>query len=241
VVWWRGGRAEAHLGCGWHILWWFEMCGTKWNPRTCASETRTPRKSTRGARGQGRSSITTHQGTVVSKRRHVLSSSSIGSSRSSAYLPSRGHHRPAIIIRLRAVPRLCSIVHHGATTSSSGSSIGGTTSSVDGALGGPPPSSTGGGNRATSSSVSIYNMASGASSQRSGALISGLVVTAASRCSSRNSRMKICLLFIWSYWIQQLLLFFLVRCWFSHCVAVIVYSGQTENYKPDFHMCSSGI
>jgi hypothetical protein len=58
------------LGGGWHILWWFGVCGTKWNLRSCASETSHPCKSTRVASGQGCGSTATRQETVVSKRRH---------------------------------------------------------------------------------------------------------------------------------------------------------------------------
>ena len=127
---------------------------------------RTPRKSARGARGQGRGSTATRRRTVVSKRRHPLSSSSVGGSRSLPSSPSRGHHRPAVIIRHGAALRPCSTCRHGAVTSCSGGGIGGTASSVGGALGGPPPPSTGGGNRATSSSVSSCNKALGAPSTK---------------------------------------------------------------------------
>jgi hypothetical protein len=121
----------------------------------------TPRKSARGAKGQGRGSTATHRETDVSKCRHPLSSSSVGGSRSLPSSSSRGHQRLAVIIRHGAAPRLCSTVRHGAATSSFGGSIGGMASAMGGALGGPPPSSTGGGNRATSSSMSNYNKVSG--------------------------------------------------------------------------------
>jgi hypothetical protein len=49
----------------------------------------TPRKSVRGARGQGRGSTATRWETVVSKRSHPLSSSSVGGSRSLPSSPSR--------------------------------------------------------------------------------------------------------------------------------------------------------
>jgi hypothetical protein len=98
---------------------------------------RTPRKSARGARGQGRGSTATRQGTVISKCRHPLSSSSVGGSRSLPSSPSRGHHRPTVIIRHGAAPRQCSTGRHGAATSSSGGNIRGTASSAGGALGGP--------------------------------------------------------------------------------------------------------
>jgi hypothetical protein len=118
---------------------------------------RTPRKSARGARGEGHGSTATHRGTIVSKRCHPLSSSSVSGSRSLPSSPKRGHHYPTVIIRHRAAPRLCSTGRHGVATSSSGGGIGGTTSSAGGTLGCPPPSSTGGGNIATSSSVSNCN------------------------------------------------------------------------------------
>jgi hypothetical protein len=118
---------------------------------------RTPCNSARGARGEGHESTTTRWGTVVSKRHHPLSSSSVGGSRSLPSSPSRGHHQPTIIICHGAAPRQCSTSRHGATTSSSGSGIGGMAASTGSALGGPPPSSTGGCNRVTSSSVSSFN------------------------------------------------------------------------------------
>jgi hypothetical protein len=79
----------------------------------------TPRKSTRGARGEGRGSTATHRGTVVSKRPHPLSFSSVGGSRSLPSSPSRGHHRAAFMICHGAAPRPCSTGRHGAATSSS--------------------------------------------------------------------------------------------------------------------------
>jgi hypothetical protein len=116
--------------------------------------------------GSGSGNTATRQGTVVSKRRHPLSSSSVGGNRARPSSPSRGHHRPAVVIRHGVAPRPCSIVRHGEATSSSGGGIGGMTSSADGALGGPPPSSTGDGNRATSSSVSSCNKALSAPSRK---------------------------------------------------------------------------
>jgi hypothetical protein len=127
---------------------------------------RTPRKSARGASGEGRRRTATHRGTVISKRHHPLSSSLVGGSRSLPSSPSIGHHRPAVIIRHEVAPRPCSTSHPGAATSSSVGSIGGTTSSAGGALGGPLPSSTDGSNRATSSSVSSCNKVSGAPSTK---------------------------------------------------------------------------
>jgi hypothetical protein len=126
----------------------------------------TPRKSARGARGQGRENTATRRGAVVSKRCHPLSSSSVDGSRSLPSSPSRGHHRPAVIIRHGAAPRPCSTGRLGAATSSSGGGIGGTASSAGGALGGPPPSSMSGGNRATSLSMSSCNNAPGAPSTK---------------------------------------------------------------------------
>jgi hypothetical protein len=41
---------------------------------------RTPHKLERGARGQGRESTATRRGTIISKRRHPLSSSSVDNS-----------------------------------------------------------------------------------------------------------------------------------------------------------------
>jgi hypothetical protein len=67
----------------------------------------TPRKSVRGARGQGHGSTATHRETVVSKRSHPLSSSSVGGSRSLPSSPRRGHNRPTVIICHGAVPRSC--------------------------------------------------------------------------------------------------------------------------------------
>jgi hypothetical protein len=127
---------------------------------------RTPLKSARGARGQGCGSAATRWGTIVSKRRHPLSSSSVSDSQSLPSSLSRGHHRPTVIIRHGEAPRPCSTGRPGATTSSSSGDIGGTASSAGGALGGPPPSSTSGGNRATSLSVSNCNKASGAPSTK---------------------------------------------------------------------------
>jgi hypothetical protein len=127
---------------------------------------RTPRNSARSARGEGRRSTATRRGTVVSKRCHPLSSSSVSGSRSLPSSSSRGHHRPAVIIRHGAAPGPCATGHHGAATSSSGDGIGGTASSVGGALGGSPPSCASGGNRATSSSVSSCNKVPGAPSTK---------------------------------------------------------------------------
>jgi hypothetical protein len=127
---------------------------------------RTPRKSTRGARGEGCGSTATRQGTVVSKRHHPFSSSSVGDSRSLPSSSSRGHHQPAVIIRHGAVPRPCMTGRNVAATSSSGGGIGGMTSSAGGALGGLSPSSTGAGNKGTSSSVSSCNKVLGAPSTK---------------------------------------------------------------------------
>jgi hypothetical protein len=119
----------------------------------------TPRKSARGASGQGCGSTATCRGTVISKHCHPRSFSSVGGSRSLPSSPSTGHHRPAIIIRQGAAPSPCSIGLPGAAASSSSGGIRGTASSEGSALGGPPPSSTGGGNRVTSSSMSSCNKA----------------------------------------------------------------------------------
>jgi hypothetical protein len=127
---------------------------------------RTPRKSARRVRAQGCKSMATRRGTIVSKCRHPLSSSFVSGSRSLPSSPSRGHHRPVVIIRHGEVPRLCSTDRHGAATSSFGSGIGGTASSAGGALGGLPPSSTSSGSRATSSSVSSCDKVSGAPSKK---------------------------------------------------------------------------
>jgi hypothetical protein len=127
---------------------------------------RTPRNSARDTRGQGRGSTATHWGTVVSKRRHPVSSSSVSGSRSLPSSSSRGHHRPVVIIHHGAAPGPCSTGRHGAATPSFSGDIGGTASSAGGTLGGPPPSSTGGGNRLISSSVSSCNKASGAPSTK---------------------------------------------------------------------------
>jgi hypothetical protein len=127
---------------------------------------RTPHKSVRGARGQGHGSTATHRRTIVSKRYHPLSSTSVGDSRSLPSSPSKGHHRLDIIIRHGAAPRPSSTSRHGAATSSSDGNIGGMASSSSGTLEGLPPSSTGGSNRATSSSVSSCNKMSGAPSTK---------------------------------------------------------------------------
>jgi hypothetical protein len=126
----------------------------------------TPRKSARGARGEGCGSTTTRRGTVVSKRHYPLSSSSVRDSQSLPSSSRRGHHRSTVNICHVVAPRSCSADRHGATTSSSGGGIGGTTSSTGNALGGPPPSSTGGSNRVTSLSVSSCNKALGAPSTK---------------------------------------------------------------------------
>jgi hypothetical protein len=60
---------------------------------------RTPRKSARGAKREGCGSTATRKRTVVSKRRHLLSYSLVGGGRSLPSSPSRGHHRPVVIIR----------------------------------------------------------------------------------------------------------------------------------------------
>jgi hypothetical protein len=127
---------------------------------------RTPRKSAKGTRGQGRGSTATRRGTIVSKRCHPLSSSSVGGSRSQLSSSSRGHHRLTVIIRHGAAPRSCSTGRHGAATSSSGGDIGGTGSSTGGTLVGLPPSSTRGGNRAISLSVRSCNKVPGAPSTK---------------------------------------------------------------------------
>jgi hypothetical protein len=121
----------------------------------------TPRKSARGARGQGCRSSATQWGS-----RHPPSSSSVGGSRSLPSSLSRGHHRPTFIICQEVAPRPCSTSLHGAAPSSSSGGIVGTAPSAGGTLGGPPPTSMGGVKRVTSSSVSSCNKAPGARSTK---------------------------------------------------------------------------
>jgi hypothetical protein len=153
----------------------------------------------------GCGSTATHQGTFVSKHHHPLSSSSVGRSRSLPSSPRRGHHRSTVIICHGAAPRSCSTDHHGAAHYPLAATLEGRSHpwaaprEVRHHL--PQATATERHPRPWAAATKhwVHHRL------RSGALISGLVVTSTTRSRSTRSIMNTRLLFIWSDWILLVL------------------------------------